>query len=61
MLRMGGGGGSWPGVKSFVISRTMKQADHADVTIAGDADALVRDPPGVSMPRSPRSTKIVWM
>jgi dihydrofolate reductase len=43
MLKMGGGGGSWPGVKSFVISRTMKQADHPDVTIARDAGALVAD------------------
>ena len=43
MLKMGGGGGSMPGVKSFVISRTMKQADHPDVTIARDAAALVRD------------------
>jgi dihydrofolate reductase len=41
MLKMGGGGGEWPGVKSFVISRTMKQADHPDVTIARDAAALV--------------------
>jgi dihydrofolate reductase len=43
MVKMGGGGGSWPGVKSFVISRTMKQADHPDVTIARDAGALVTD------------------
>jgi dihydrofolate reductase len=43
MLKMGGGGGSWPGVKSFVVSRTLKQADHPDVTIARDAAALVRD------------------
>ena len=41
MLTMGGGGGSWPGVKSFVISRTLKQADDADVTIATDAGAIV--------------------
>lgn len=41
MLKMGGGGGSMPGVKSFVISRTMKEADHPDVTIARDAAALV--------------------
>jgi dihydrofolate reductase len=41
MLKMGGGGGSWPGVKSFVISRTLEQADHPDVTIARDAAALV--------------------
>ena len=44
MLKMGGGGGgSWPGVKSFVISRTMKQADHPDVTIATDAGAIVKN------------------
>jgi dihydrofolate reductase len=40
MLKMGAGG-SWPGVKSFVISRTLKPADHPDVTIARDAVALV--------------------
>jgi dihydrofolate reductase len=28
-------------VKSFVISRTLKQADHPDVTIATDAAAIV--------------------
>jgi dihydrofolate reductase len=39
----GGGGGSVAGVKSFVISRTMKQADHPDVTIARDAGALVTE------------------
>jgi dihydrofolate reductase len=43
MLKMGGGGGSWPGVKSFVVSRTMKQADHPSVTIARDVRALVAD------------------
>ena len=43
MLKMGGGGGSMPGVKSFVISRTLKQADHPGVTIARDAAALVAD------------------
>jgi dihydrofolate reductase len=43
MLKMGGGGGSMPGVKSFVISRTMKQADHTDVTISRDPVALVTD------------------
>ena len=42
MLQMGGGGGEMPGVKSYVISRTMKQADHPDVTIARDAAALVK-------------------
>jgi dihydrofolate reductase len=43
MLKMGGGGASWPGVKSFVISRTMKQADHPDLTIAQDVEALVTE------------------
>ena len=43
MLKMGGGGGSMPGVKAFVISRTMKQADHPDLTIARDAGALVTE------------------
>ena len=43
MRKMGGGGGSMPGVKSFVISRTLKPADHPDVTIAPDAAALVTE------------------
>ena len=43
MVKMGGGGGSMTGVKSFVISRTMNPADHPDVTIVRDAEALVRD------------------
>jgi dihydrofolate reductase len=41
MLRMGGGGESMQGVKSFVISRTLKQTDHPGVTIVQDARALV--------------------
>ena len=43
MLKMGGGGGSWPGVKSFVISQTLEQADHPDITIVRDARKLVTD------------------
>ena len=43
MLKMGGGGGSMPGVTSFVVSRTLQQADHPDVTIARDAAGLVRE------------------
>jgi dihydrofolate reductase len=31
MSKMGGGGESMPGVKSFVISRTMKPSDHPDI------------------------------
>jgi dihydrofolate reductase len=41
MRKMGGGGGSWPGVKSFVVSRSMKPADHPKLTIASDAARLV--------------------
>src|ERR671910_2918507 len=43
MLKMGGGGGEWPGVRSFVLSRTLKQSDQPDVTIAPDAAALVTE------------------
>ena len=43
MLKMGGGGGSMPGVKSFVISRTMKPVDHPKVTIVQDPAALVAE------------------
>jgi dihydrofolate reductase len=41
MLKMGRG--ETPGVKSFVISRTLRQADHPNVTLAPDGAALVRD------------------
>jgi dihydrofolate reductase len=41
MLKMGGGGGSMPGVKSYVISRTMKPSDHPKVTIVSDVGPLV--------------------
>jgi dihydrofolate reductase len=40
MLKMGGGGSS-PGVKSFVISRTLKPGDHPDVTIVPEPRPLV--------------------
>jgi dihydrofolate reductase len=43
MVKMGGGGGSMPGVTSIVISRTMTPADHPDLTIAGDAVSLVHE------------------
>lgn len=43
MQKMEGGGGSWPGVTSYVISRTMKPMEQADVTIVPDAAALVAD------------------
>jgi dihydrofolate reductase len=38
-----GGGGEWPGVKSFVISRTMRPSDHPEITIAQDPVALVTE------------------
>jgi dihydrofolate reductase len=41
MAKIGGGGGSMPGVKSIVISRTLKQADYPKVTIVRDARAIV--------------------
>lgn len=31
----------WPGVKSVVISRSMRQADHPDVTIVNDPETFV--------------------
>jgi dihydrofolate reductase len=31
-----GGGAGMPGVKAFVVSRTLRQEDHPDVTIIGD-------------------------
>jgi dihydrofolate reductase len=41
MQQMEGGGGSWPGVKSYVISRTLRQADHPDITVVADASPLI--------------------
>ena len=43
MAKMGGGGGSMPGVTSYVISRTMKPTGQRGVTIVQDARALVKD------------------
>ena len=43
MLKMGGGEGSWPGVTSYVLSRTIKPAEHPDVKIARDAVELVSE------------------
>lgn len=41
MRKMGGGSGAWPGVKTYVLSRTLKPKDHPKLTIAPDAVALV--------------------
>src|SRR5262245_65242089 len=54
MLKMGRGGATMPGVKSFVISRTMRQADHPGVTIARDARAVVTD-------LKARPGKAIWL
>jgi dihydrofolate reductase len=43
MAKMGGGGGSMPGVKSYLISRTMKESGHRDVPVVPDVKALVKD------------------
>src|SRR5262245_60825743 len=43
MRKMGGGGGSWPGIKTCVISRTLQQRDHPKMTIAQDGATLVTD------------------
>jgi hypothetical protein len=40
MQAMGGGAGGGPGVRSFVISRTMQQADHPNTTIVKARRAL---------------------
>ncbi len=38
-----GRGGAIPGVKSFVVSRTLAPADHPGVAVVRDAEALVTD------------------
>ena len=43
LARMGGGGGTMPGVQSMVISRTLKARDHPNVVIESDAERLVTD------------------
>jgi dihydrofolate reductase len=43
MAKMGGGGGSMPGVTSYLISRTLKQSGHRDVPVVNDIAALVKD------------------
>src|SRR5688572_32455206 len=43
MAKMGGGGGSMPGVKSYVVSRTLQQSGHRDVPVVADVSALVKE------------------
>ncbi len=41
MKSMGGGGGTIPGVETVVISRTMRAADHPNLTIVNEAEPFV--------------------
>jgi dihydrofolate reductase len=41
--RSGGGGGSYPGVKTYLCSRTLRESPDKNVTLAADAVALVRE------------------
>src|SRR5262245_44082459 len=43
MVRMGGASGSTGAIQSIVVSRTMKQTDHPDLTIEADGVRLVQD------------------
>ena len=43
MQAMGGDAGMAPGVRSVVISHSMRQADHPDVTIVNDAESFVAE------------------
>ena len=43
MLAMGPGGSFGKGITSYVVSKTMKQADHPKVRIASEPETLVRD------------------
>ena len=55
MLTMGQGGGSFgKRITSYVVSKTMRQADHPKVKVVGDAEALVRDLKG-------RPGKDIWL
>jgi dihydrofolate reductase len=51
-VKAAGGGGSMPGMKVIVITRTLRQEDRPDVTIDDDAELLVfelRSQPGKDM------------
>jgi dihydrofolate reductase len=43
MQKVGTAGGDMPGIRSFVISRTMKPSDHPGITIEPDPTRLVHD------------------
>jgi len=43
MKAMGGGDGTVPGVQVIVISRSMRQADHPNVTVTDDVKGVIAD------------------
>ena len=43
VTRQGGAGGATPGMRSFVISRTLRQEDCPDATVADDPAKVVAD------------------
>lgn len=50
-----GGGGSMPGVKSVVVSRSLRQEDHSDVTVVSD------DLPGFIRQLRGEPGKDIWL
>jgi dihydrofolate reductase len=42
-VRAAGGGGSTPGMRVLVVTRTLRQEDHPDVTIVDNLEALVTE------------------
>jgi dihydrofolate reductase len=51
-MNAAGGGGAMPGMEVYVISRTLKQEDHAGLTIVDDPEKLIaelRSKPGKDM------------
>ena len=50
-VKMGQGGGAYPGVKTYVFSRTLEEGSHAGVTvIRREAAEFVRDLKGAGRP-----------
>src|SRR5262249_49268727 len=43
VVKAAGGGGKEPGMQVFVCSRTLRQEDHPDVTIARDPEGLIAE------------------
>ena len=42
-MKGGGGSGSMPGMQVFVVSRTLRQADHPNVTVVDDPERLMAE------------------